>query len=395
MRNIEKYIELPDRVEKEELYGYFDELICFVPKDDEELQLAFDILCELADRQWHSYEQMDIVLRDRLELWILEYWDQNSLELTESVTGIIGHLGLEKVYDVVKSLLYSNTIPDVVRAEIIDTVLEFGEYVSNPYEDMEKLSKKKEENMKWPNNAEWSALTERLIGLDGQKYLLSKVLCGMLKLPSGKLVCCDPFAAMSKTENSFVQVPTGEFEAIVTLADVSLELDRSHYREAYASIIFDESKKEVSRKILELTVDGKPGGEQLQDGEYYGFGVDAGTACFVDAESLIEGMPDEDTWFDELFDCAGEKCWFELMDDPNYIHDGIANIELPLTKEKNNLVLFHSGWGDGIYPVIGGYDTSGNLIAVHIDFFVIPDPSLEEEELINDKDCNKPWWKFW
>ncbi|UFH60286.1 DUF4241 domain-containing protein [Sulfurovum mangrovi] len=249
--------------------------------------------------------------------------------------------------------------------------------------------------MLWPNNVEWSAMTERVIEVEGERYLLSQIPCGILKVPSGKLVCCDPFSDMQKKENPYVPVPIGEFRVVVTVADVSSKLDGSHYREAYASIIFDENAQEVRRKLLSPTIDGQASSEVLKEGEFIGFPVDAGTACFVDAESLLEGMPEEEKWFDELFDCAEEKCWFELMDNPDHIREGIANIELPLSSQKNNLILFHSGWGDGIYPVIGGYDASGELIAVHIDFFVIPDPNLQEEESVDKKGDDKLWWKFW
>jgi len=34
-------------------------------------------------------------------------------------------------------------------------------------------------------------------------------------------------------------------------------------------------------------------------------------------------------------------------------------------------VLAHSGWGDGGYPVISGYDAAGVLVAVHIDLYVV------------------------
>lgn len=34
-------------------------------------------------------------------------------------------------------------------------------------------------------------------------------------------------------------------------------------------------------------------------------------------------------------------------------------------------VILQSGWGDGTYPVIGGYDANGNLERVHIDFLVV------------------------
>ena len=59
------------------------------------------------------------------------------------------------------------------------------------------------------------------------------------------------------------------------------------------------------------------------------------------------------------------------MDDPAHIREGIANITLPLAKNGENLILFHSGWGDGCYPIVGSFDSKGNIVAAHIDFFVL------------------------
>ena len=104
--------------------------------------------------------------------------------------------------------------------------------------------------------------------------------------------------------------------------------------------------------------------------EYFGFGVDAGTACFVDAEAVRTAMPDASDWYEDLFENGNDDCWFNLMDDPSHIREGIANIGLPLGKNGENLILFHSGWGDGFYPVVGGYDRDGKLVNVHIDLMV-------------------------
>ena len=109
------------------------------------------------------------------------------------------------------------------------------------------------------------------------------------------------------------------------------------------------------------------------DGSYHGFPVDAGTACFVDNQAVRCCMPDSSDWYNEVFDNASAKSWFNRMDDPSHIRDGIANIELPLAKHGENIVVVHSGWGDGSYPVVGGYDSTGNLVRVHIDFLVVFD----------------------
>jgi hypothetical protein len=59
------------------------------------------------------------------------------------------------------------------------------------------------------------------------------------------------------------------------------------------------------------------------------------------------------------------------MDDPDHVREGIANIPLPLGKGGENIVIVHSGWGDGSYPIVGGYDADDRLVRVHIDFMVV------------------------
>jgi len=188
-------------------------------------------------------------------------------------------------------------------------------------------------------------------------------------LPSGRLVACDPFVRLSPVNTPFIIAPLGKFRVSVTLADVSEKQDRSHIREAYASVIFS-SETEVYRKAVPLAIDGQKRPEPEGD-NFVGFGVDAGTACFADESVIGPCMPDPKTWYESLFENEQADCWFRRMDDPDHIRAGIANIVLPLAKNGENLILFHSGWGDGCYPVIGSFDSSDQLIAAHIDFFVI------------------------
>jgi hypothetical protein len=222
----------------------------------------------------------------------------------------------------------------------------------------------------WPNHSTWAPLKneETIQTEDGPRFLWT-VPCGELGLPSGRLVACDPFVSLELANNPYVPVPKGRFPVLVTLADVSKEQNRSHLREAYASIIFSPGK-ETHRKALSLAKDGqvrpKPKGDQ-----FAGFSVDAGTACFVDDSVIGPCMPDPKTWYEGVFDNSTPDCWFKRMDDPNHIREGIANIVLPLARHSENLILFHSGWGDGVYPVVGSFDTAGQLLAAHIDFFVI------------------------
>src|SRR6266576_2884415 len=109
--------------------------------------------------------------------------------------------------------------------------------------------------MNWPNNQSWSAgKHEGVVTTERGEVFTWVVQCGLLFLPTGRLVACDPFAFMQPRDNPHVLVPTGHFP--VTLADVSPELDRSHIRECYASIVFREGP-ESFRRALPLAREGE------------------------------------------------------------------------------------------------------------------------------------------
>ncbi len=222
--------------------------------------------------------------------------------------------------------------------------------------------------MAYPNDSYWAAL--RTGPAEIENYVLSVIDCGKLRLPTGQLIACDPFAFMDKSGDPAVAVPPGDYTVKVTLADVSEKSDGSHMREAYATLLIDETADEVTRRIITPLPEGVADPEIGEDGDYHGFPVDAGTACFVDAGAVTSCMPDGN-WYEDLFDNGTPDSWFARMDDPAHIREGIANIVLPLAKSGENIVVIHSGWGDGFYPIVGGFDASGRLVRVHIDFMVV------------------------
>lgn len=212
----------------------------------------------------------------------------------------------------------------------------------------------------WPNRREgdWKALSEGDHAVNGHLYRLRVVDCGELSLPSGRLAICDPFAGMRKGGNPRVVLPPGRYRVRVTLADVSGG-DGSPLCSAYASLLLSSAP-------------GLPSSETRRELLIPGFPVDSGTACFVDDEALVHGMPPEEDWYASVFESGSPISWFARKDDPWHIWEGIANVLLPLGRNGWNLILFPSGWGDGVYPVIGGYDAQERLVAVHVDFGVIP-----------------------
>ena len=224
--------------------------------------------------------------------------------------------------------------------------------------------------MKWPNQESWSAeASGRALKLEDQDCFLWTIDCGDLRLPSGELVICDPFVFLEAKNNAFVTVPKGTYPVTVTLADISPEQNKSHIREAYATVRFSD-RPIAQRRALAPAKRGETKPPVTTDDEFYGFAVDAGTAAFVDAWSVENCMPDAGRWYEDLFE-GGERSWFSEMDNDTNVRKGIANIALPLATKGENIVVIHSGWGDGYYPVVGSFDAADQLVAVHIDFQIV------------------------
>jgi hypothetical protein len=185
---------------------------------------------------------------------------------------------------------------------------------------------------------------------------------GELKVPSGRLEASDPFVNLA--DGLVVSIPPGTYPARVTIADVSDEQDGSHLRESYLSVVLAEGP--VAKVEYLLPEGAEPPAEA---DTFYGVPVDAGTVGFADAEAVRRHMPEGD-WYSTLFDTGQDDSWFALMDSAEHYIEGCANIVLPAAPSGENVVLAHSGWGDGFYPVLGSYDAEDRLLGVHIDLFV-------------------------
>lgn len=140
----------------------------------------------------------------------------------------------------------------------------------------------------------------------------------------------------------------------VTIADISKAQDGSHRREAYLSVVLADGEADSVEEAETI------------DGGDNGVGVDAGAVGFVDHEAVDTAMPaDGADWYDGLFDSGEPGSWFELMDSAEHYRAGAANIVMPLATNGENVVLSHSGWGDGSYPVVLTREEQAALAAHH------------------------------
>ena len=228
-----------------------------------------------------------------------------------------------------------------------------------------------------------------------QSWRLHLVDGGVLHVPSGRLGIADPSYDLrgrtGRSDLGEVQIPPGSHPVQVTQADISRRDHGSPVldtRTAYVSVLLGQGAA-VHRRTLALVPQGQAP-PPLADEEFLGFGVDGGRACLVDAAAAQRCYPDVDAWFVRhypdtsalLGDAPGEDAdWFDALygpldsrPRPGEAPRAVVNLALPHAPGGENVVAVSSGWGDGYYAVVGGYDADGRLAAVHVDFFLIPDP---------------------
>ncbi|NKJ06227.1 DUF4241 domain-containing protein [Rhizobium sp. SG741] len=178
---------------------------------------------------------------------------------------------------------------------------------------------------------------------------------GNVELTSGRIVASDPLVGPGRP--ALVRtVPPGDYP--VTLYE-------AFGRIAAGSIRFAEGKP--VRWELALI----PGQDinALKGEEFFGYPVDAGLGCYMDADTyaLIQEREKQ---------VRAEKS----SSDINYYDDVLAPelkankdkyaMHRPVAGERGNVAIFWSGWGDGFYPVFWGLDAGGRPLVLFTDFGV-------------------------
>ncbi|AIJ23411.1 DUF4241 domain-containing protein [Amycolatopsis methanolica] len=174
---------------------------------------------------------------------------------------------------------------------------------------------------------------------------------GVVRLTSGRVVAADPGWLDNRLEPFTATVAPGEYP--VDLAVVRFAGDPGHERVAAARLAISPEPVVSREPALE------PGQDPplLGDGQFYGFGVDAGLGCFVDADALaaMEGIL-ENTFEDTFVGLTGGSA---------------AQVADPASGAT--LVGFPSGWGDGSYPTWIGRTAGGAIACFVADFLVLHD----------------------
>ena len=204
---------------------------------------------------------------------------------------------------------------------------------------------------------------------------------GLCSIPSGEFLVGDPLVYLgSKYEKEYFQkIPTGEFRTEVCVIKASDgDCDR------YAAVRLKFNTNKIA--YYEEAMLGDEELDDIQEGDFFGFNVDAGLACICDKklhslycdfnEKWIKENPDGNT-YDDYFAKLFKKSY---EDNPKYQRKDGDWINWTIPGTDYHLPIFQSGFGDGGYPVYLAYDKDGNVCQLIIEFIDIELAYSETDE---------------
>ncbi len=205
-------------------------------------------------------------------------------------------------------------------------------------------------------------IIESSLAADGEaarneRVVFRTVDAGTLTILSNHICASDPFVALGDTPAFTELIPNGAHPVRLAVGDFPF----GGHRVAFARVDFST---EPAVRWQMATVAGQDLAT-LKPDELFGYGVDAGTGSFYDPQAgdagkaLLEANPD--AW--QQWQTDGEATGGKVI--------GPSSFLLSVPMGNANVVMFHSGWGDGFYASYFGYDAAGNVTALVTDFATI------------------------
>jgi len=196
-------------------------------------------------------------------------------------------------------------------------------------------------------------------GFKSKEVSFYTVTMGELVLPTGRIVACDPLVGPDTHAFARTVVP-GSYPVALSIA----VMPTGDERIGFAMLRLSEAQAVTWEMAL------LPGEDlgTLEEGEFFGYGVDAGLGCFMDVEaqrSVLarwDALTPEQNYYDDVLESELGK---------NYKATRDWTLHQPEPARPANVAVFSSGWGDGSYPSWFGLDASGGAVALVTEFQLI------------------------
>ena len=189
------------------------------------------------------------------------------------------------------------------------------------------------------------------------EMILTPHCIGELVLTSGKLVACDPLV-FPGTEPFDASFQPGRYPVTLSIAYNPKDNSKTV---AYAMLHLSKQtpvKWKLATKIGEDL-------SALSENEVFGYGVDSGTGCFMDAD--VSQIIVDKSWEAETYEETLTSQLDDLLEENSRLGLKWANMRVDEDTEAN-VIAFASGFGDGFYASYFGYDAEGCIVAVVTEF---------------------------
>jgi hypothetical protein len=183
---------------------------------------------------------------------------------------------------------------------------------------------------------------------------------GELVVSTGQVVACDPLV-YPDTKPFHAMIPPGRYPVRASVASFAKSHDQ---RIAY--VLLRLGTQEPVR--WELATQAGQDISSLEEGQFFDYAVDAGTACLMDIDAAA-GLQ-------RRFDA--DHGYAESLIQDFFSHEDLNVTLNPLTGA--NAIMFSSGWGDGFYASYWGYDAGDSMVCLITDFALFSHPALKSGE---------------
>lgn len=138
--NLEEIEKLPDVLPTEILISMFKNALNDFEKNNNDKREFLLILSQLTDRQVMTYELLENETRSNIDKVLCKLWNTDSYEDVDIILSIVVNLGLKNCFLKIKeSINQDENIDELILNEIIETIDEVGENISNTYHDLERF----------------------------------------------------------------------------------------------------------------------------------------------------------------------------------------------------------------------------------------------------------------
>ncbi|UMR34568.1 hypothetical protein MJ749_18040 [Paenibacillus polymyxa] len=138
--NLKEIEILPDVLPTETLALMFQNVLNEFDSGKIEKKDFLLILSQLTDRQVMTYELLEIEVRNSIDKMLCRLWNTDSYDDVDIILSIVVNLGLKNCFQKIKdSINQDKDIDELILKEIIETIDEVGENISNPYHALERF----------------------------------------------------------------------------------------------------------------------------------------------------------------------------------------------------------------------------------------------------------------